>query len=52
MATAAHSSPLAAQARRAYADALLKGLPGVVRGVDNAARELLAQPADRSATAA
>jgi hypothetical protein len=51
MATAAHSSPLAAQARRVYADALLKGLPGLVHAIDNAARELLAQPADSSAGA-
>jgi hypothetical protein len=44
MATAANSSSLVVQARRVYTDALLKGLPGLVRAIDNAARELLSQP--------
>ena len=44
MATTANSSSLVVQARRVYTDALLKGLPGLVRAVENAARELLSQP--------
>jgi hypothetical protein len=44
MATAANSSSLVVQARRVYTDALLKGLPGLVRAIDTAARELLSQP--------
>jgi hypothetical protein len=44
MATTANSSSLVVQARRVYTDALLKGLPGLVRAIDTAARELLSRP--------
>jgi hypothetical protein len=46
MATAAAPSSLATQARRAYTDSLLKGLPGVVNAVNEAARALASQPAE------
>ena len=51
MATAGPPSSLVAQARRVYTDTLLKGLPNLVRAVDNAARELLTQPSDGAAVA-
>ncbi len=40
MATAAESAQIAAQARRLYVDELLKGLPGLMTRLGNAAREL------------
>lgn len=49
MATSAASLTLATQARRLYAEELVKGLPEVQRALDEAARELrdkLAQPGD------
>jgi len=48
MATAANPPALAAQSRRAFADALLKALPHLVRVVSDAARTLLSQPAEGS----
>jgi hypothetical protein len=46
MATAANSLAMAAQARRAYVEGLLNGMPGVVQAVDQGARLLLSQVAD------
>ena len=46
MATAAESAQIASQARRLYVDQLLKGLPGLVARIGNAARELLNKPAE------
>ncbi len=46
MATGANSIVLAAQARRAYVDQLLKGAPAVLQAIDTAARILLGQVAD------
>ena len=46
MATAANSAALAAQARRLYTETFLKGVPGAVKAVDDAARVLLSQPAE------
>ena len=45
MVTAAESAQIAAQARLLYLDKLLKGLPGLVSRVSNAARELQDKPA-------
>lgn len=46
MATAADSAQIANQARRLYVDQLLKGMPGLVARIGNAARELLNKPAE------
>ena len=46
MASTAHSMAQATQARRAYVDGLLGGMPGVVQAVDQGARLLLGQVAD------
>ncbi len=46
MPTSAHSTALAQQARRAYVEGLLKGLPDVVRAVDRGARHLAAEVAE------
>lgn len=46
MASTAHSMAQATQARRAYVEGLLNGMPGVVQAVDQGARLLLAQVAD------
>ena len=48
MAVNAHSTALATQARRAYAEGLLHGLPSVVQAVDQGARILLSQVAEPS----
>ena len=48
MATAAEPPALAAQARRLYAEGLLKALQALVRSVDEAARHLATQPAESS----
>ncbi len=45
MASAAESAQIAGQARLLYLDQLLKGLPGLVSRVSNAARELQDKPA-------
>ena len=46
MASTAHSMAQATQARRAYVEGLLNGMPGVVQAVDQGARLLLGQVAD------
>ena len=46
MASTAHSMAQATQARRAYVEGLLNGMPGVVQAVDQGARLLLSQVAD------
>lgn len=46
MATGANSLVLASQARRAYVDQLLKGMPVVLQAIDTAARIMLGQVAD------
>ncbi|MBP6902981.1 MAG: DUF1631 family protein [Burkholderiaceae bacterium] len=46
MATAAEHAQIATQARRRYADELLKGLPGLVSAVAAGARVLLDKPAE------
>lgn len=46
MASTAHSLAQATQARRAYVEGLLNGMPGVVQAVDHGARLLLGQVAD------
>lgn len=46
MATDASSIVLAAQARRAYVEALIKGMPLVLQAIDTGARVLLGQVAD------
>ena len=46
MASTAHSMAQATQARRAYIDGLLNGMPGVVQAVEQGARLLLGQVAD------
>ncbi len=47
MATDADSMALAALARRSYVEGLLRGLPGIVQSVDQRARVLLSQVAER-----
>jgi len=46
MPTVANPAALATQARRVYGETLLKALPAVVRTVHEAAKSLLAQPAE------
>ena len=46
MATSAHASQLASEARRLYTDELIKGLPVLVRHVIDGARHALDKPAD------
>ena len=46
MASTAHSMAQATQARHAYVEGLLSGMPGVVQAVDQGARLLLGQVAD------
>ena len=46
MASTAHSMAQATQARRAYVEGLLNGMPGVIQAVDHGARLLLSQVAD------
>jgi hypothetical protein len=46
MATLANSTAIAQQARRTYAEGLVRGIPAVVHSVDQAARLLLSQVAE------
>ena len=50
MATLGNPTALAQQARRAYAEGLLNGMPAVVQAVDQGARVLLSQVAEGSIT--
>ena len=50
MATLGNPTALAQQARRAYAEGLLNGMPAVVQAVDQGARVLLSQVAEGSVT--
>ena len=50
MATLGNPTALAQQARRAYAEGLLNGMPTVVQAVDQGARVLLSQVAEGSVT--
>ena len=50
MATLGNPTALAQQARRAYAEGLLNGMPTVVQAVDQGARVLLSQVAEGSLT--
>ncbi len=50
MATLGNPTALAQQARRAYAEGLLGGMPAVVQAVDQGARVLLSQVAEGSVT--
>jgi hypothetical protein len=50
MATLGNTTALAQQARRAYAEGLLNGMPTVVQAVDQGARILLSQVAEGSVT--
>jgi Protein of unknown function (DUF1631) len=51
MATLANPTAIAHQARRTYAEGLVRGMPGVVHAVDQAARVLLSQVAEPAVTA-
>jgi hypothetical protein len=48
MPTPANPTALAQQARRAYLEALIAGLPGLVQAVDQGSRNLLSQVAEPS----
>ncbi len=48
MATAADSLALAAQARRSYVERLLSGVPGIVRAVEEGAKQLASQTAEHA----
>jgi hypothetical protein len=48
MATPAHTTALAQQARRAYIEGVLRGLPAVVQTVEQGARNLAAQVAENA----
>ena len=48
MPTPANPTALAQQARRAYLEALIAGLPGLVQAVDQGARVLISQVAEPS----
>ncbi|KNZ34519.1 MAG: hypothetical protein AD742_00300 [Methylibium sp. NZG] len=50
MATPGNPTALAQQARRAYAEGLLNGMPAVVQAIDQGARVLLSQVAEGSVT--
>ena len=52
MATGANSIVLASQARRAYVEQLLEGMPVLLQAVDTGARVLLGQVARSGAGAA
>ncbi|MFZ2651118.1 MAG: DUF1631 family protein [Burkholderiaceae bacterium] len=51
MATLANPTSIAQQARRTYAEGLVRGIPGVVHSVDQAARVLLSQVAEPAVVA-